>query len=129
MIGCDIPESRNDEGLIMPVFAWIGVACPIGLIGRKTLFGFWGTFVLPMLFSPLTPPNSHEMKRYSPNCALNLLISVYRPISTSLGYSYNLSMEAGLRARVKLTPASVWESTLPSKRSPSLVYPPQPASS
>ncbi|HTY37269.1 MAG TPA: hypothetical protein VMH23_09170 [Bacteroidota bacterium] len=39
----------------MPIYIWIGLAIFVGLLGRKTPFGFWGNFALSMLFSPLVP--------------------------------------------------------------------------
>lgn len=39
----------------MPIYFWVGIAVLVGILGRKTFFGFWGNFVLSMLLSPLVP--------------------------------------------------------------------------
>jgi nitrogen fixation-related uncharacterized protein len=39
----------------MPIQILVGLAIAIGLLGRKTFFGFWGNFVLSMIFTPLVP--------------------------------------------------------------------------
>ena len=39
----------------MHLYIWFGLAFLVGLLGRNTLFGFWGNFLLSVLFSPLIP--------------------------------------------------------------------------
>jgi hypothetical protein len=39
----------------MHIYIWFGLAVLVGILGRKTFFGFWGNFALSVLFSPLVP--------------------------------------------------------------------------
>ena len=39
----------------MHLYIWFGLAFLVGLLGRNTLFGLWGNFLLSVLFSPLIP--------------------------------------------------------------------------
>lgn len=49
-----------------PILIYLVVCLLIGILGRRTLFGFWGSLFASMLFTPL------------PTCMVLLLIETHR---------------------------------------------------